>query len=160
MKSGGRACTWTPDEALRLEELNAQPSDPDPQALACYGLLRADVGKLSLRFVEGRPVSALTIAFLECLCEGWHNEGKKALLPVWDNASWHVSQQVRTWLKQHNRAAKREGKVRILLCRLPTRSPWLNRIEPHWCTGKRQWSNRRTNSRGRIANAHLRLLRL
>jgi len=129
--------TWTQGEALRLEELSAEKGDPDPKALACYGLMRADTGKLSLRFVEGRPVSAITIAFLQWLSEQLQAEGKKALLLIWDNASWHVSQMVRDWLRQHNREAKREGKVRILLCQLPTRSPWLNRIEPHWMHGKK-----------------------
>ena len=35
---------------------------------------------------------------------------------------------------------KREGKpagVRIIPCWLPVKSPWLNRIEPHWVHGKR-----------------------
>lgn len=129
--------TWTQGEALRLEELTVEKDDPDPKALACYGLLRADTGKLCLRFVEGRPVSSITIAFLQWLSEQLQAEGKKALLLVWDNASWHVSQMVRDWLRQHNRMAKREGKVRILLCQLPVKSPWLNRIEPHWMHGKK-----------------------
>jgi hypothetical protein len=53
-----------------------------------------------------------------------------------------VSKQVRSWLQQHNRsvqAAERDGHagVRIIPCWLPTKSPWLNRIEPHWVHGKR-----------------------
>jgi transposase len=64
-------------------------------------------------------------------------EGKKALLVIWDNASWHLSQAVRSWIRTHNRKAKREQGVRILICQLPTKSPWLNRIEPHWVHGKR-----------------------
>ena len=132
-----RLQTWTLTEPLQLQELMTPAGDPDPKALACYGLLRADTGKLWLRFVAGRPVSVLTIAFLEWLCEQLQAEGKQALLLVWDNASWHVSQQVCTWLNQHNRVAKRTGKVRLLLCQLPTKSPWLNRIELHWMHGKK-----------------------
>jgi hypothetical protein len=41
------------------------------------------------------------------------------------------------WIRTHNRRAKREGGVRILACALPIKSPWLNRIEPHWVHGKR-----------------------
>jgi transposase len=64
------------------------------------------------------------------------------LVLIWDNASWHGSQEVRSWLQQHNRsvlAAEREGHpgVRIIPCWLPVKSPWLNRIEPHWVHGKR-----------------------
>ena len=56
---------------------------------------------------------------------------------VWDNASWHVSKAVRAWLKAHNRRAKRDGGCRIVVCPLPIKSPWLNRIEPNWVHGKR-----------------------
>src|SRR5436305_666454 len=75
--------------------------DPDPKALACYGLLRpggeAKADQVWLRFVEGRPVSVQTIPFLSwSLCE-LARAGKKALLLVWDNASWHISRAVREW---------------------------------------------------------------
>lgn len=72
-------------------------------------------------------------------CEVLEAEGKRVLVVVWDNAAWHVSREVRTWIKEHNRAVKQSGKgVRILVCRLPTRSPWLNAIEPRWVHGKKQ----------------------
>lgn len=64
-------------------------------------------------------------------------EGKTALLMVWDNASWHISQAVRVWLKTHNRRVKRDGGCRLVVCPLPSKSPWLNRIEPKWVHGKR-----------------------
>src|SRR3954451_16490765 len=38
--------------------------DPQPKALACYGLLRTDQDRVLLRFVEGRPVSRVTTTFL------------------------------------------------------------------------------------------------
>jgi hypothetical protein len=41
------------------------------------------------------------------------------------------------WIGAHNRQAKREGGVRILVCRLPVKSPWLNRIEPKWVHARR-----------------------
>jgi hypothetical protein len=129
--------SWTEGEFLRLEELEADRNDPQPKALACYGVLRNDTKKLMLRFVEGRPVSALTIHFFEWVCQQLHSQGKKALLLIWDNASWHVSQTVRNWLKQHNRQAKAKDGVRIVVCHLPTKSPWLNRIEPYWMHGKK-----------------------
>ena len=57
---------------------------------------------------------------------------------MWDNASWHLSRAVRSWISAHNRQVKREGKgVRIITCFLPTKSPWLNPIEPKWVHGKR-----------------------
>ena len=57
---------------------------------------------------------------------------------VWDNAAWHVSKEVRGWLREHNRRAHREGGVRIVPCWLPTKSPWLNPIEPRWVHGRRR----------------------
>src|SRR5262245_44352859 len=30
-------------------------------------------------------------------------QGKKTLLIVWDNASWHISREVRQWVRAHNR---------------------------------------------------------
>ena len=56
---------------------------------------------------------------------------------AWDNASWHVSKEVRSWIKEHNRSVKSTGGVRIVSCPLPVKAPWLNRIEPKWVHGKR-----------------------
>jgi transposase len=128
---------WTPDEPLRLVQPTADPADPDPPALACYGLLRDDTGQMLLRFVDGRPVSQVTEDFLAWVCQRLAAAGKQALLLIWDNAPWHVSQRVRAWIKEHNRQAKQDGGVRILPCYLPTKSPWLNAIEPKWVHGKK-----------------------
>ena len=49
-----------------------------------------------------------------------------------------MSQEVRRWLREHNQRAHREGGVRIVPCLLPTKSPWLNPIEPKWVHGKRR----------------------
>jgi transposase len=126
-----------PEGLLRLQQLQAHKDDPDPKALCCYGLLRSDIDAMLLRFVQGRPVSQVTEEFLGWVCERLAAEGRKALLLVWDNAAWHHSRRVRAWIRAHNRRAKREGGVRILACALPTKSPWLNRIEPYWVHGKR-----------------------
>ena len=130
------------DEPLHLQELEVSKNDPDPKALACYGMLSAGSSRMHLRFVSGRPVSQVTTDFLEWLCEQVQMEGKHMLVLIWDNASWHVSKQVRTWLRQHNQTVLQEARtgkrgVRIIPCWLPTKSPWLNRIEPKWVHGKR-----------------------
>jgi hypothetical protein len=130
-------CTWA-TEPLQVVEQTVATDDPDPKALACYGLLRTDTHQVMLRFVDGRPVSSVTTQFLAWCCERLAAEGKTALLLVWDNASWHLSQQVRTWVREHNRRVKETGTgVRLLVCPLPVKSPWLNPIEPHWVHGKR-----------------------
>jgi hypothetical protein len=128
---------WAEDAPMRMHEPGAEAVDAGPKALACYGLPRSDDGAMLLRFVAGRPVSQVTEEYLGWVCEQLAKEGKQALLLVWDNASWHVSKRVRSWIKTHNREAKSGGGVRIVSCPLPVKAPWLNRIEPKWVHGKR-----------------------
>jgi transposase len=134
------------DDSLRLVEQSVAKDDPDPKALACYGLLlRADpsaedtADQMWLRFVDGRPVSPVTIDYLAWCCGKLHAASKEALCLIWDNAPWHVSQQVRDWIRGHNRQVKQDGDgVRIIACYLPIKSPWLNAIEATWVHGKRR----------------------
>jgi transposase len=64
--------------------------------------------------------------------------GKTALL-VWDDAGWHNSHAVRRWIADHIQHVKRTGQgVHVLICLLPSKSPWLNPIEPKWALGKRR----------------------
>ena len=138
---------WSePEQPLRLIEQSVAKEDPDPKALAAYGLLVRLVdpdGSVEemvwLRFVDGRPISPVTVGFLEWAVDRLAGLGKKALLMPWDNAPWHISKEVRSWIRAHNRQVKREGKgVRIIACYLPIKSPWLNPIEPRWIHGKRK----------------------
>lgn len=131
---------------MRLVEQVSPPGDTDPPALACYGLLVSCPGDMAslpeqiwLRFADGRPVSGVTTQFLAWCCAKLEAAGKVALLLIWDNAPWHISREVRQWLREHNRQVKEEGKgIRLLSCYLPIKSPWLNPLEPHWMHGKRK----------------------
>jgi transposase len=132
---------WTDGAPVRLVEQKVSATDPDPKALACYGLLRHDgtaAEEVWLRFVTGHPVSAMTEQFLTWCCDRLAAEGITTLVLVWDNASWHVSADVRRWLRTHNQRVHRESGVRIIPCFLPTKSPWLNPIEPKWVHAKRR----------------------
>jgi hypothetical protein len=134
------------DRPLRLVAQTVARNDPDPKAVACDGLLtrtwdapgqRRDARWL--RFVDGRPGSAVTLDFLPWWAARAAERGKRALLLVWDNASWHDSQIVRRWLRVYNRQVKQTGQgVRRLVCFLPVKSPWLNPIEPKWLHSKRK----------------------
>ncbi len=133
---------WTAqDQPVRLVEQALMPNDPDPKALACYGVLLRRTQQdytVWLRFVDGRPVSAITTQFLAWCCGQLETQGVPVWALIWDNASWHVSKAVRAWIRAHNRAVKRQGSgVRILVCCLPVKSPWLNPIEPKWVHSKR-----------------------
>jgi transposase len=134
---------WTDGDATyKVQELILPTDDPDAKALACYGLLVRpgpdQPEQMWLRFVSGRPVSAVTIEFLAWCSARLAAQGFMALLLIWDNASWHRSQAVRHWMHQHNPQVKRGAVgVRVVVCPLPSKSPWLNPIEPKWVHGKR-----------------------
>jgi len=107
--------------------------------LAAYGLYLPQDHDVLLRFVDGRPVSGVTTQFLAWCSARLAARGKTALLLVWDNAGWHISHEVRRWLRAHNQHVKRTGEgVRMLNCLLPSHSPWLNPIEPKWMHSKRR----------------------
>jgi hypothetical protein len=131
---------WSADgEPLRLVQRSLAKDDPEPKAISCYGLHLPEIGETWIRFVDGRPVSSITTRFLEWSLKKLEEAGKKVLLLIWDNASWHVSREVRRWLGRHNRRVKESGDgVRIVSCLLPKQSPWLNVIEPKWVHAKRK----------------------
>lgn len=132
-------------DVTRLQELERSKEDTDPKALACSGVLlrrrflHAD--QLFLRFVDGRPVSAVTIDFFTACCEELAKQSVPVLVLIWDNASWHKSQAVRAWMRSHHQTVKHTGEgVRLLPCLFPSKSPWLNPIEATWVHGKRNVS--------------------
>jgi len=140
-----RLSAWQdPEHPVRLVEQSWQKGDPDPQALACYGVLWQEGtpddpqrDQMWLRFVTGRPVSAITTQFLDWCCERLAAQGKRHWLLIWDTASWHKSQAVRSWIREHNQQVKQTSKgVRILPFLLPTQSPWLNPTRPKWVHAK------------------------
>jgi hypothetical protein len=105
-------------------EQSLEKDDPDPKAISCYGLYVPELEKTWLRFVDGRPVSAITKRFLEWCSEKLAAIGKKVWMLIWDNASWHISREVRRWIGRHNREVKVSGSgARIVTCLLPKKSP-------------------------------------
>ncbi len=71
--------------------------------------------------------SEYTVACLKEWVRQYANH--RALVILWDKASWHTSQAVRGFVRRWNRYAKLHGKVRILLHNFPTKAPWLDPIE-------------------------------
>jgi hypothetical protein len=68
-----------------LIEQRCEMPDPDAKARAGYGVLwqrgSADApvrDQMSLRFVDGRPVSDITTPFLACCCPQLEAQGKRA----------------------------------------------------------------------------------
>ena len=128
---------WTDGPPPKVQLLQPDRNDPDPDAICCYGFLRNDTHKVKLRFVDGRPLAEMTIQFLDWLCGEMVHEQKKVLIVVWDDASWHTAGAVSDWVRDHNQEAKRKGTARLVICELPVASPWLNNIEPCWKHAKK-----------------------
>ena len=138
-----RLHSWAPvGSELRWGQKARVKAAPDPKARPCYGLGVRSTAPIPqqvwLRFATGPPVGAITTQSLAWGSDRLAALGQQGLLLSWDNASWHTSQAVRGWLRAPNRAAKHTGNgVRILACRLPSRSPWLNPLDPKWLHGNR-----------------------
>lgn len=129
--------SWSAPEPLRLVEQVKAKTDTERKALACYGLYLPLEEQMLLRFVAERPISDVTCQYLGRMPRHHAAQGKRALVLIWDNASWHASRIVRRWIQAHNRRVKREGGCRLLVFYLPSKSPWLNAIEAKWVPGKR-----------------------
>jgi len=61
---------------LRQVQQSVAKDDPDPKAISCYGLYLPELKETWLRFVDGRPVSAITARFLEWCCQKLETVGK------------------------------------------------------------------------------------
>jgi hypothetical protein len=90
---------------------------------------------MHLRFVSGRPVSPVPPDFLEWWRGQMQAQGKRARRLIWENASWPVSNQVKTWPGEHHQSGLQEARTdhpgaRHIPCWFPTKRPGRNRIEP------------------------------
>ena len=67
---------------VRLLEKEVRKDDLEPKALSCYGLYLPELKETWLRFVDGRPVSAISTRFLGWCCHRLQQRGKEALLLI------------------------------------------------------------------------------
>jgi hypothetical protein len=128
---------WRDDKPVRLGEQTVPAKALAGNAVACDGLSVPTAHHMLWRLVRGRPVSVGTGALLAWLATYVTAQGQRALGRIGDKASWHVSQAVQEWSTTHNRHAKQEGGGRLMVCRLPSKRPWLKPIAPKWGPGKR-----------------------
>jgi hypothetical protein len=69
-------------EPLRLVEQSVAKDDPDPKAISCYGLYMPELEQSWVRFVDDRPLSAITTRFLSWCCQKLAAMGKRALVLI------------------------------------------------------------------------------
>ena len=83
VRPASHACLEDPEDPVAWSNSPGRTDDPDPKALACYGLLwqgePSPGEQIWLRFVTGRPVSAITTQFLDWCCEACSSKAS----PVW-----------------------------------------------------------------------------
>jgi transposase len=99
------------------------------QTTALYAALEDESQEAFLRWSEGQPNTANTLRFLQELLAHHTAQGQRFIVLFWDRAPWHTSRETRRWIRQYNQQAKKEGLTRLLVCYLPTRSPWLMPLE-------------------------------
>lgn len=107
----------------------AQRWDEKVDTTALFAALDDETQTAFLKWAEGQPNSERMIEFLEALMKHWSHIGKRFIVLIWDKAAWHTSQRTREWIRTYNRRAKQKGLTRLIVCRLPTRSPWLMPLE-------------------------------
>lgn len=125
------------NDNLHLIQRTPSPNEPD-QALACYGAVCQRSRQRWLAFAEGQPNSDKTIQFVQALLQFAKSQAKRVLVIIWDRASWHKSKSLKQWVHQHNQQVRQYGGVRLLTFLLPSKSPWLNPMEPIWLHTKRK----------------------
>jgi hypothetical protein len=126
--------TWS-TVSERLEQRD--PREQIQAALACYGVRCQASQRLALAFCDGQPTSEVTQEFLSGVLAWAAAQGKKVVAIIWDNAGWHLSKRLRSWIHRYNQQAKATQQPRLLTLLLPRKSPWLNPIEPCWLHAKR-----------------------
>jgi transposase len=122
---------------VKLIQQAFKRTTPD-KALACFGALCQESQEILLDFADGYPNSEQMWWVIVRLLRQAKQLGKRVMVLIWDNASWHTSKRIRQWIRTYNRQAKQTGDVRLLVFWLPKRSPWLNPIEPYWGHTKRR----------------------
>ena len=114
------------DAPLRVAQRWSEKVD----TTALYAALDDKSQEAFLRWATGQPNSEETVQFLEALMAHCTQNGLRFIVLIWDKASWHTSKRTRGWIRAYNRRAKEENLTRLIVCQLPTRSPWLMPLEP------------------------------
>jgi hypothetical protein len=113
------------DDSLRV----AKRWNEEVDTIALFAALDDETQEVFLRWAEGQPNSEEMVRFLEKLMAHWTEQGKRFIILFWDKASWHTSKRTQSWIRAYNQRAKQQGLTRLIVCKMPTRSPWLMPLE-------------------------------
>ncbi len=79
----------------------------------------------------------MTCAFLAWVAGHLAAEGVRVLALVWDNAPWHVSREVRAWIRDHNRRVKCRRRLPPAGLSPAEQEPVAEPDRAQWAHGKR-----------------------
>lgn len=116
------------------------PTPPKNEDIYLYGTLELNTGDTFCAF-QDKGRSDETIAYLEQLLK---NYPEQPILLIWDQANYHTSQAVETWLAQQ---------PRITMMLLPKYAAELNPVEHIWRQLKKQVAANLTRSLAAIKKA-------
>ena len=123
---------------LQLVE-QSPTANNEKKAIACFGAICQESGEPYFYLADGQPNTERTISMLKALLAVAQSKSKRVLVILWDRATWHRSQRLKQWLRDHNLLAKKaDDGVRLLTYLLPIKSPWLNPMKPIWLHAKRK----------------------
>jgi transposase len=117
------------------------PTPRQNQHVYSYGALNLVTGEWQDRFAP-KANSATTLTFLNDLLTQYP---QRRILLIWDQASYHTSHMVKTWLRQH---------PRLTALRLPKYEPKLNPVEHIWRVVKQRVAANVTRTLAAIQDAY------
>ncbi len=122
-----RFWAWSAEDALPRV---AKRWNETVDTTAVYAALDDETQEAVLSWAQERPNSEVTVDFLKSLMSYWTKRDKHFMVLFWDQASWHTSKRTCQWIRDYNQRAKQTGLTRLIVCQLPSRSPWLMPLEP------------------------------
>lgn len=112
----------------RVPKAKSWPKGERPPSCCLYAAM--DVGTQEVQGEWHRTWNQEeTWTYLQGVIARYAAKGVRFLVVFWDNAPWHVAVGLRERVAASNRQAKQEGKLRVLLFFLPSKSPWLMPLE-------------------------------
>lgn len=121
---------------VRVVKAKSWREQDRPPSCVLYGQMDAQSRQVTDEW-HGTWNQEETWAHLEGVVAAYAKEGVRYLVVFWDHAPWHLAASVGMRVAAHNREAKQNGGVHVLLFALPIRSPWLMPLEPVFGQTKR-----------------------
>lgn len=123
------ASSWAPvRRPQRIAEAKSWRKTERPPSCVLYGSMDGYTREVQSEW-HGTWNQEETWLHLQNVVAAYERRGVSYLVVFWDHAPWHLAASVQSQVAAHNRGAKQNGGVHILLFVLPVKSPWLMPLE-------------------------------